>query len=306
MKEKWTLDNIPDLSNKVFVVTGANTGLGKDATKAFASHNASVVMACRNIEKAQTAKEDILKEYPNAKLDIIELDLSDFESITNFANTFKNKYKKLDVLLNNAGIMNVPYGLTKDGLELQNGVNHFGHFALTAQLFDIIKDTPKSRIVSVSSMAHKFGKMDFKNPLFKDGKCSPFKSYGRSKLSNLLFIYKLSNLLEEHKTDTIAVAAHPGISATELVRYSKKSPIKNFFINQSMKLSQPSEMGALPEIRACVDENVKNGDYYGPSGFLEMRGFPVLVPSNKRSHIKADQDSLWDLSQSITHQTFDF
>jgi NAD(P)-dependent dehydrogenase (short-subunit alcohol dehydrogenase family) len=231
----------------------------------------------------------------------------DFSSIKDFAEKFHQKYKRLDVLLNNAGIMTTPYFLTKDGLEAQMGTNHFGHFALTGQLFRMIKSTPGSRIVNVSSMAHKQGKMDFNNLLFEKGKgYSPIKSYGRSKLANLLFTYELQRKMEANGIKSFAVAAHPGVSNTNLARYLEDKLIFKILMPLMSPFIQEPVMGALPQIRASVDENVKGGDYFGPDGFNEMKGFPVLVKSNPASHNLEDAKRLWEVSEKITGVSFQF
>jgi len=298
-KEKWTTDNIPDLSGKVIIVTGGNSGLGYESVKAFADKGAEVILTSRSIEKGEVAKSEI--GAIEGKIVVMQLDLMDFASIKNFAEAFKSNYQRLDVLLNNAGIMTTPYFLTKDGMEAQNGTNHFGHFALTGYLIELIKNTPESRVVNVSSNAHKWGKMDFNNLLFEDGKdYTPMKSYGRSKLANLLFTYQLQSRFEKDNTNSIAVAAHPGSSQTNLGRYIEG---KFFFkvLDPLFKLmSQDQAQGALPQIRASVDPEVKGGDYYGPNGFGEMTGLPVLVPSNKASHNKEDAIKLWDVSEKLT------
>ena len=217
-KENWTKANIPDLSGKVIIVTGGNSGLGYESVKAFAEKGAEVILASRSVEKGEAAKKAMLEVKGN--ISVLPLDLMDFSSIKSFTEKFQQKYKRLDVLLNNAGIMTTPYFLTKDGLEAQMGTNHFGHFALTGLLFNLLKNTPASRIVNVSSMAHKQGKMDFSNLLFENGVgYSPIKSYGRSKLANLLFTYELQRRMAAKGIKTIAVAAHPGVSNTNLARY---------------------------------------------------------------------------------------
>ena len=177
MKEqKWTTANIPDLTGKVIIVTGGNSGLGYESVKAFADNGAEVILASRSLEKGNAAKSEM--GNTKGKITVMPLDLMELASINHFADIFKAQYNRLDVLLNNAGIMTTPYFLTKDGLEAQNGTNHFGHFALTAHLFELIENTPGSRIVNVSSDAHKYGKMDFDNLLFEGGKdYSPLKSY---------------------------------------------------------------------------------------------------------------------------------
>lgn len=306
-KIKWTIENIPDLKGKVFIVTGGNSGLGFESVKAFAGKGAEVILTSRSLEKGETAKTEILKNHPNGKIMVMELDLMDFASIRKFADMFKTRYDKLDVLLNNAGIMTTPYFLTKDGLEAQNGTNHFGHYALTGQLMDLILKTPGSRVVNVSSNAHKYGKMDFENLLFENGRdYTPMISYARSKLSNLLFTYELQRIFESKGIDSIAVAAHPGASRTNLGRFlENKWWFKPLFALMA-PFTQDQAQGALPQIRASVDPDVKGGEYYGPAGFGEMKGDPVLVKSNNASHDTEDAKKLWEVSQNLTGIKYEF
>ncbi|QGY44056.1 SDR family NAD(P)-dependent oxidoreductase [Maribellus comscasis] len=300
---KWTSKNIPDLTGKVIVVTGGNSGLGFESVKVFAQKGAEVILASRSMENGEKAKSEIGET--KGKIVVMQLDLSSFESIKKFADDFKGKYTKIDVLLNNAGIMMTPYFTTKDGLEAQNGINHLGHFALTGQLFDLIRNTQNSRIVNVSSLAHKQGKMNFDNLLFENGKdYSPTKSYGRSKLSNLLFTYELQRRMETAGVDTLAISAHPGVSDTNLARYLEKKFLFKILKVLLNAFFQSAEMGALPQIRACVDVGVKGGEFYGPGGFREMKGYPVKVESNEASHNLADAKKLWELSEKITGVTF--
>lgn len=303
-KIPWSIDNITDLTNKIIIVTGANTGLGFEATKLFAKNHATVIMACRSLQKANDAKNVILDEYPKSRMITMQLDLSSLGSIKNFAKEFKKQFQTLDVLLNNAGIMTVPYSKTEDGFELQNGVNHLGHFALTAQLFDIIKITPNSRIINVSSLAHRQGKMDFDNYLFEQGEYSKMKSYSKSKLSNLLFTYELVRRIKEQGLTVKVLAAHPGVSSTDLGRYINSKGSTNPFLKFAIRFGQPAHMGCLPEVRAALDESANSGDYYGPSGLTQMRGKPVKVKSNKRSHNIDDAKTLWTLSEKLTNTIF--
>lgn len=303
--KNWTIANIPDLTGKIIIVTGGNSGLGYESVKAFAEKGAEVILASRSIEKGELAKDEILKGLSKAKIIVMPLDLMDFASIKYFTKIFKEKYDQLDVLLNNAGIMTTPYFLTKDGLEAQMETNHFGHFALTAQLLHLIKSTPDSRVVNVSSMAHKQGKIDFENLLFDNGKgYSAMKSYGRSKLSNLLFTYELQRLFETRGINSIAVSAHPGVSNTNLARFIEDKLIFKILMPIMSPFIQEQNMGALPQIRASVDKNVKGGEYYGPGGFNEMKGHPVLVQSNAASHNLADAKKLWEVSEKITRVSF--
>ncbi len=299
--EKWTKDNIPDLNGKIIIVTGGNSGLGFESVKAFAEKGAEVVMTSRSVEKGEEAKAKIGEV--EGKITVMELDLADFSSIRKFAGDFKKEYSRLDVLMNNAGIMLAPYFKTKDGLEAQNGINHFGHFLLTALLIDLLKKTPDSRIVNVSSNAHKYGEMDFDNLLFENGEgYSSMKSYARSKLANLLFTYELQRRLSTNGSGTIALVAHPGASATNLIKYIEDKWWFKLFSWLLGMLAQSAEMGALPQIRASVDPDAEGGQYYGPH--KSRKGYPVLVESNERSHNEEDAKKLWKVSEELTGVEF--
>jgi len=301
----WTVENIPDLAGKVIIVTGGNSGLGYESVKAFAAKGAEVIMASRSTEKGEEARTENLKTSPGAKISVMQLDLGDLESVRNFASAFKERYQKLDVLLNNAGIMIPPYFTTKDGFEGQFGINHLGHFALTGLLMDVILKTEKARIVNVSSGAHKRGEMDFSNLLFENGRdYSPMKAYGRSKLSNLLFTYELQRKLEAAQKETIAAAAHPGVAKTNLGRYLQHRFLVRILMPLFNLMVQDQAMGALPQIRACVDPGVKTGEYYGPDGRREFKGYPVIVASNDASHNSVDSAKLWEESEKLTGVTY--
>ncbi|MCF8381605.1 MAG: SDR family NAD(P)-dependent oxidoreductase [Bacteroidales bacterium] len=305
MNTNWTIQNIPDLKGKTIIVTGGNSGIGFEAVKEFSTKGAEVISACRNIQKGEQAKAEILVVHPKAKIEVMALDLMDLESIRKFAESFKSKYKKIDVLLNNAGIMMNPYTLTKDGFESQLGTNHLGHFALTGLLIDLIKSTPNSRIVNISSMAHKMGKMNFNNLLFENGKgYTRIKAYGQSKLANLLFTYELQRRLRAANSSSIAVAAHPGISDTNLGRHFENMWLVKIMMPLYLKMVQKADMGALPGIRASVDPNVKGGEYYGPDGKGERTGYPVLVESTPASHNIEDAKKLWEVSEKLTGVKF--
>lgn len=298
-KEKWTTSDIPDLSGKVIIVTGGNIGLGYESVKAFAEKGAEVILACRSIEKGDKAKAEIQKNGTKGKIVVMQLDLADLEGIKGFVKEFQSRYSRLDVLLNNAGIMTTPYFLTKDGFEGQMGTNHLGHYALTGSLMDLIISTPASRVVNVSSSAHKAGKMDFDNLLFDKGEgYGPMKAYGRSKLSNLLFTYELQSFFETNKIDSLALAAHPGGSQTNLDQHVNKNWWFKVLRPLFYALTQSAAMGALPEIRASVDPEAKGGQYYGPD--KGMTGYPVVVKSNKASHNSEDAKKLWEESEKLT------
>jgi NAD(P)-dependent dehydrogenase (short-subunit alcohol dehydrogenase family) len=302
---KWSVEDMPSLTGKIVIVTGGNSGLGFQAVKAYATKNAGVVMACRSVNKGNLAKAEILKSIPMAKIEVMELDLMSLNSVREFVSVFIAKYKRLDILLNNAGIMMVPYQLTKDGIESQQGTNHFGHFALTGLLFDLLKSTPASRVVNVSSLAHKQGSMDFENLLYEAGKgYSPMAAYGRSKLENLLFTFELQRFFDANKLDIKAVVAHPGVSDTNLF-----SNIGGKFLQTLLKplfslFIQPASMGVLPELRASVEPNIKGAEYFGPAGNSEMKGYPVIVKPNIAAQNTEDALKLWQVSESLTQVYF--
>ncbi len=297
----WTTENIPDLRGKKIIVTGGNNGLGFESVKAFAARGAEVIIASRDPEKGIAAKTKLLNESPKAKIVVMSIDLSNLNSIRAFADTYKSRYNTLDVLLNNAGIMMAPYSLTKDGFESQMGINHFGHFALTGHLLDILMKTPRSRIVTISSNAHKYGKIDFSNLLYEKGKdYSRIGAYARSKLCNILFAYELQRRLESAGIDSISVAAHPGTAKTNLGRYIEKKLLIKILMPIWNAMAQSAAMGALPGIRASVDPEVKPVEYYGPDGPRQSKGYPVVVSSSTASYNTEDAKKLWEISEKLT------
>ncbi len=301
----WSTKDIPDLTGKQIIVTGGNSGLGFEAVKALSQKNAHVILACRNRNKGEEARTRIVNLNPTSDVEVMELDLADLKSVQNFAINYKKKYAQLDVLINNAGIMMVPFGQTKDGFEKQVGTNHLGHYALTGLLLEVLKNTPKSRVVNVSSIAHKSGVMDFDNLLYTNGKgYSPMKAYGRSKLSNLLFTYELQRFFEINKIDAIAIAAHPGVSDTNLFNHAAPKWVMSLLKPLFSLMVQPAYKGALPELRAATDPKAKGSEYYGPDGSREMKGYPILVQSTQSALNKDDAKKLWELSEKLTHISY--
>lgn len=301
MKNKWTLSKISDLSEKTIIITGANSGLGYESAKVFAGKGATTIITARTIEKGEYAKSEILKTFPAAKIDVMILDLMDLNSVHQFAVSFKDKYDRLDILLNNAGIMMTPYKLSKQGFESQMATNHLGHFALTGLLIDVLIKTPESRIINVSSLAHKQGKIRFDDLFFENEKnYSPMKGYGRSKLSNLLFTYELQRFLSLNKKNTIVLAAHPGASHTNLGNHLVGSFLYKILWPLAKIMTQKPSTGALSQIRAAVDPNVSGGEYFGPSGFFQMGGYPVIVKSNSKSHDIDAAQKLWKESEKAS------
>lgn len=300
----WTADDIPDQTGRVAIVTGANTGLGFEVTMELTRHGGHVVMAVRDIDQGEAALARIRLDVPDASAAVLALDLGDLASVEAFAEAFLTRYDRLDILLNNAGIMFTPYGKTKDGLEQQFGVNHLGHFALTGRLLERILETASSRIVNVSSVGHRMGSMDFDDLLWENGRYQSQRAYGRSKLANLLFTYELQRRLETIDADTVALVAHPGASSTDLGRYVKAGRMGRLYGLLESAVSQSAAMGALPELRAATDPGARGGQYYGPDGLVEMRGNPVVVGSSKRSQDVEDARRLWQASEEITGVRF--
>ena len=302
---EWTSADMPNLRGKVVIVTGANSGIGFTAAKAFIRKGAQTILACRNMEKAEAALAEIKAAKPNAPAEIMQLDLASLESVRSFAAAFKEKYDRLDLLINNAGIMMVPYGLTDDGYEKQFGTNHLGHFALTGLLIDRIKATPGARVVNVSSNGHKMGEMDFDNMMFDGGEgYSGMAAYGRSKLANLLFTLELQRRFTRQGIDALATAAHPGGTDTNLGAHMADSGFGKIVFPIFMRFAQSATMGALPTIRAAVDPDAEGGDYFGPDGFAEQAGFPIRVKMSAAAQDIDDAEKLWEVSQRLTGVEF--
>jgi NAD(P)-dependent dehydrogenase (short-subunit alcohol dehydrogenase family) len=295
--KKWTEENIPDQSGRVAIVTGSNSGIGYETARALATKGAEVILAVRNMDAGKAAVDRITTETPNARCEAMRLDLSSLASVRSFVEAFQQKHRRLDLLINNAGVMVPPYSKTEDGFELQFGVNHLGHFALTGLLLDMIRRTSGSRIVTVSSMAHRYGEITF-DDLNREAEYKPMPTYGQSKLANLLFTYELQRKLDGKETNTIAVAAHPGWTATELQRHSGLINFLNRFFSQT-----PRE-GAWPTLYAATAGDVSGSDYYGPRGFYEMKGHPKKVTSNDKSHDRTLADRLWKVSEELTGVQF--
>ncbi|MEC3908899.1 oxidoreductase [Tamlana sp. 2201CG12-4] len=295
---KWTSENIPNQQGSVAIITGGNVGLGFEIAKQLANKNATIIIACRTVSKGEKAIKDIetqLNKSINAN--IIPLDLTDFDSVRAFTEIFKSKYNRLDLLINNAGVVNLKEkGITKDGLEMHMATNHYGHFALTGLLFDLICKTTNARVVTMSSGGHKYGNIDFNDVNWEKRKYHRVNSYGDSKLANLLFVRSLQEKFNGQKTNAISVAAHPGLSATER---QQTIGIGGWL---TKVLAQPVWKGALPALRAATDSKVKPIEYYGPK--YGMFGYPKLAKMDKKTFDKAVANKLWKLSEEITNVTF--
>ena len=303
---KWSEGDVPDQSGRVVVVTGANTGIGYQTAAVLAHRGAHVVLAVRNPEKGNAALSRIVAAGPRADVTLQALDLSSLDSVRSAADALRTAYPRIDLLINNAGVMLMPKQVTKDGFELQFGTNHLGHFALTGLVLDQLLPVRGSRVVTVSSMGHRLRAAIHFDDLQWERRYEPGAAYGQSKLANLLFTYELQRRLAARssaKNGTMAVAAHPGSSNTELTRNLPAvfRPVKAVL---GPVLFQSPSMGALPTLRAAADPAVQGGQYYGPDGFLEQRGHPKLVQSSAQSHDEELQRRLWTVSEELTGVSF--
>jgi NAD(P)-dependent dehydrogenase (short-subunit alcohol dehydrogenase family) len=299
---RWTAAQVPDQSGRIALVTGASAGLGLETAKVLAAHGARVVLACRDIAKAERAAEPIRAQAGRAGVHVVRVDLASLASVRQAANQIRSTYPRLDLLVNNAGVMDVPYQRTEDGLELTLATNHLGHFALTGLLLDRLLATPGSRIVTVSSVAHRRGVIRF-DDLHAERRYHPADAYAQSKLANLLFTYQLHARLQAAGAPTIALAAHPGNARTGLWRTSSR--LERALLSPRLRLLnawlvQSAQMGALPTLRAAVDPSARGGDYYGPGGRSEYTGHPTRVASSAGSHDPVAQRRLWELSEQLT------
>ncbi len=297
----WTTANIPDQTGRTAVITGANTGLGYETAAALAAKGAHVVLAVRNLDKGNEAAARIADTTPSASVAVQKLDLSSLESVRSAAEELRSNYDSIDLLVNNAGVMFTPKSTTADGFELQFGTNHLGHFAFTGLLLDRVLAAQGSRVVTVSSVGHRFARNGIRfDDLQWEREYSRVGAYGQAKLANLMFTYELQRRLQG--TNTIAAAAHPGGSRTELTR--NLPPLIGAVTKLAEPLFQSAAMGALPTLRAATDPGVIGGQYFGPDGFGEQRGYPKVVASSRPSHDTDAQHRLWTVSEELTGVTF--
>lgn len=297
----WKLTQVPSQAGRIAIVTGANVGLGFETALALAGKGCKVVLACRNIDKAEVAKASILAQHQTAVIECMPLDLSSLKSVRTFANTYAKRHKKLDLLINNAGIMMPPFSLSEDGFESQLAANYLGHFALTGLLLPLIVNSPNSRVVSLSSIAHKWSGIHFDDINFKTG-YSEREAYGQSKLACLMFAYELQRRLSKAGKSILSVAAHPGISHTNLFQHLPMAA--RLFAPLAGLVLQSAKGGAQPTLYAALGDDIHGGDYCGPRGLREMRGAPVKVRSNRCSRDEAAAAKLWALSEEMTGVRF--
>jgi len=299
MNATWTGYDVPGQQGQLAVVTGANTGLGFETARVLAARGASVVLAVRDTEKGKAAAARIAGTAPGANVTVQPLDLASLESIRAAAGELRARHPRIDLLVNNAGVMFPPRQTTGDGFELQLGTNHLGHFALTGLLLEQMLPVPGSRVVTVSSLAHRLrARINF-DDLQSERSYSRAAAYSQSKLANLMFTYELQRRLGHGMRATIAVAAHPGLADTELTRHSSAASAA-----LARLISQKAAMGALPVLRAATDPRVAGGQYYGPGGLFGTRGYPELARSSGQSRDTAIQRRLWTASEELTGVTF--
>jgi len=307
---RWTAADVPDCDGRTVVITGANSGLGFEATKVFARRDATVVMACRSTDRGGDAAAEIRGAVPGADLDVRACDLADLDGVAAFADGLLDAYDDIHVLCNNAGVMAIQRSETADGFETQFGVNHLGHFALTGHLVERLVETPgETRIVTHSSGAHTMGEIDF-DDLHGEDDYGKWAAYGQSKLANLLFAYELQRRLDGAGIEgTISVACHPGYADTDLQFRDPRergSRLRSGLMKlANAVLAQSARQGALPMLYAATADDVDGGDYYGPGGILNARGYPERQTSSERSYDEDLAGRLWAVSEELTGVTYD-
>lgn len=300
---RWTENQIGSLEGKRIIVTGGGSGIGLKAAAVLASKGAEVILAVRNEEKGNRAVQQIQEKHPNAKASVMSLDLGDLSSVERFSEQFLNRFDRLDVLINNAGVMIPPYRKTKDGFELQFGTNHLGHFALTGRLLPALLAVAGSRIVAVGSIASRGGAIHFDNLDGSKG-YSAYKFYQQSKLANLLFAIELQHRLQRSGAETISVCCHPGISATNLMSRGSGKEAGWFMKLATGLVSQPAAMGALPTLYAVTHPDLSGGEFIGPDGKGNRKGYPTVTTEAEKLFNAPVAQRLWEVSEQLTSVTF--
>ena len=295
---QWTEGEVPDQSGRTAVITGGNSGIGFEAARVLAGRGARLILGCRDQGKAHDAVTRIRAAAPGANVRVVPLDLASLESVRVAAGQIRSACEGIDLLINNAGVMMPPYGRTADGFELQFGINHLGHFALTGLLIDRLAALPGARVVTVSSNGHRDGRINF-DDLQSERGYRRVAGYGQSKLANLMFTYELQRRLDSAGSPAIAVAAHPGLTRTDLARYLSRV-MTAFYVLVERPLAQRAAIGALGTLRAATDPAVHGGEYYGPVRWRGERGYPERISSSERSHDEGAQRRLWQESERLT------
>lgn len=298
----WTVADVPGQHGRTAVVTGANSGIGFEVAVVLAQRGAGTVLACRDTGKAQAAAARLAAAAPGAKVSVVPLDLASLDSVRAAAGQILATCERLDLLINNAGVMWPQYAKTADGFELQFGTNHLGHFAFTGLLLTAMLAVPGSRVVTVSSNGHRMGRIDFAD-LQSERRYRRTAAYAQSKLANLMFTYELQRRLAAASAPVAALAAHPGVSVTELTRHLPRV-LQSAYPAVGGLFTQSAAMGALPVLRAATDPAARGGEYYGPGGWAQLTGHPVRVSSTAKSRDEAAQRRLWDESERLTGVTY--
>ncbi|HXV53349.1 MAG TPA: oxidoreductase [Solirubrobacterales bacterium] len=295
----WSANQIPDQSGRLAVVTGANSGLGLETARALAAAGATVVITARDRAKGEAARERITAETPGAAVEARVLDLAALESVRGFAAGIAADHPRIDMLINNAGVMMPPRGETADGFELQFGTNHLGHFALTGLLLEPLAAVGGARVVTVSSLEHKPGRIHF-DDLQSESKYSSRGAYQQSKFANAVFGLELDRRLRAAGSPVISVLAHPGYSATNLQTSGPPFPVSALLRISNALIAQSASKGALPQLYAATAPGVEGGEFIGPDGFMEARGTPTEVQPVKRARDEQTARRLWDVSEELT------
>ncbi|MFI6316630.1 oxidoreductase [Nonomuraea sp. NPDC050556] len=302
-KQHWTADQIPDQSTRVSVVTGASSGLGLATARALARKSGQVILAVRDEAKGRLAAARITADHPGAALEVRRLDLADLDSVREFADGLRADHPRLDVLVNNAGVMAPPRTLSAQGHELQFACNHLGHFALTGLLLDLLAEGSDSRVVTVTSTNHRQGRLHL-DDLSGERSYSPMGFYNQSKFANAVFGWELHRRLAASGGSVRSVLAHPGYTSTNLQKGTPVALVKVLFGRVLAPLAQSPEQGALPQLYAATAPGVNSGEFIGPGGFAELRGAPTRV---RLSTAAADPETgrrLWQLSEDLTDVRF--
>jgi NAD(P)-dependent dehydrogenase (short-subunit alcohol dehydrogenase family) len=303
----WTADDVPSMEGETVVITGANSGIGFRAARAFAAKGADVTMACRSVERGEEAADEIRADAPEASVDVRNLDLASLESVRGFAEGFSDDHGTLDVLCNNAGVMAIPRTETEDGFEQQFGVNHLGHFALTARLSDLLVSTDGARVVTTSSGAHERGSIDFED-LQGEDEYTKWGAYAQSKLANLLFAFELQRRFDGAEAGAKSVGVHPGYADTDLQRRGPEMEGSRLKLGvmkaMNVVLAQSAERGALPILYGATAD-IEGGEYIGPGGFMNMRGYPEVQEPNESARDEETARRLWEVSEELTGVGFD-
>jgi NAD(P)-dependent dehydrogenase (short-subunit alcohol dehydrogenase family) len=303
MADKWTAADIPDQSGRVAVVTGANSGLGRSTAWELARHGATVIVASRNTDKGEEAAARIRQDVPDAEVRVEQLDLADLDSVRSLPERLDRD--RVDLLINNAGVMAPPRRVTKDGFESQFGTNHLGHFALTGRLLPRLLAAPEPRVVTLSSGAHRFGRINFSD-LQGERRYFAWLAYGQSKLANLMFAFELQRRATEAGTALKSMAAHPGYSATNLQFAAPRLPDRMVMAVTNRLVAQSAEMGALPTLYAATVPDLPGGTFVGPDGFMEQRGYPKIVTGAGKAYDEDAQRRLWQVSEELTGVQYEF